>query len=55
VRATRLSALTQFSPTFGLIEFIAYYYQEVMSAILEASRKGTKNLSVLRVEQCEDG
>jgi hypothetical protein len=30
---------------YGLIELIAYYYQEIMSAILKASREGTKNLS----------
>jgi hypothetical protein len=28
--------------------------KKVMSAVLEASREGTKKLSVLRVEQCED-
>jgi hypothetical protein len=37
----------------GLIELIAYYYQEVASAVLEASRDRTKKLSVL-VEKCED-
>jgi hypothetical protein len=39
----------------GLIEFIAYYYEEVTSAVLEASTEGTKKLIILRVEQCEDG
>jgi hypothetical protein len=40
---------------YGLIELVAYYYREVMSAVLEANREGTKKLSVLRMEQCEDG
>jgi hypothetical protein len=35
---------------YGLIELIAYYYQEVASAVLEASREGTEKLSVLRCE-----
>jgi hypothetical protein len=39
----------------GLIELIAYYYQKVMSAVLEANLQGTQILSVLRVEKCEDG
>jgi hypothetical protein len=39
----------------SLIELIAYYFQEVMSVVLEANLQGTKKLSVLRVEQCEDG
>jgi hypothetical protein len=29
-------------------------YQEVASAVLEASKEGTEKLSVLRVDQCED-
>jgi hypothetical protein len=40
---------------YGLIELIAYHYQEVASVVLEASMKGMEKLSVLRVEQCEDG
>jgi hypothetical protein len=40
---------------YGLIELIAYYYQEVASEVLEASKEETKKLNVLRVEQCEDG
>jgi hypothetical protein len=40
---------------YGLIELIAYHYQEVASAVLEASREGMEKLSVLKVEQCEDG
>jgi hypothetical protein len=40
---------------YGLIELVAYHYQEVVSAVLEASREGMKKLSVLMVEQCEDG
>jgi hypothetical protein len=39
---------------YGLIEFIALYYQEVASALLVASREGMEKLSVLRVEQCEE-
>jgi hypothetical protein len=35
---------------YGLIELIAYHYQEVASAVLEGSREGMKKLSVLRVE-----
>jgi hypothetical protein len=38
---------------YRLIELVAYY-QEVASAVLEASREGMEKLSVLRVEQCED-
>jgi hypothetical protein len=38
---------------YGLIELIAYHYQEVVSAVLEASREGMEKLNVLRVEQCE--
>jgi hypothetical protein len=40
---------------YGLIELIAYHYQEVTGAVLEASREGIEKLSVLKVEQCEDG
>jgi hypothetical protein len=39
---------------YRLIELVAYHYQEVASAVLEASREGMEKLSVLRVEQCED-
>ena len=39
----------------GLIGLIAYYYQEVISAVLEACPEGTKKLSVLEPEQFEDG
>jgi hypothetical protein len=35
---------------YGLIELIAYYYIEVISAVLEAKWEGTKKLSVLGVE-----
>jgi hypothetical protein len=38
-----------------LIEFVAYHYQEVASAVLEATMEGMEKLSVLRVKQCEDG
>jgi hypothetical protein len=34
---------------------VAYHYQEVASAVLKASMEGIEKLSVLRVEQCEDG
>jgi hypothetical protein len=34
---------------------MAYYYQEVASAVLEANRKGMEKLNMLSVEQCEDG
>jgi hypothetical protein len=40
---------------YRLIELVAYHYQEVVSAVLEASREEMEKLSVLRVEQCEDG
>jgi hypothetical protein len=40
---------------YRLIELVAYYYQEVMSAVLEATIEGMEKLSILRVEQCEDG
>jgi hypothetical protein len=39
---------------YRLIELVAYHYQEVANAVLEASREGMNKLSVLRVEQCED-
>jgi hypothetical protein len=32
---------------YGLIEKIAYYYQEFMSAVFEANWEGTKKLSML--------
>jgi hypothetical protein len=40
---------------YRLIERVAYHYQEVASAVLEATMKGMEKLSVLWVEQCEDG
>jgi hypothetical protein len=40
---------------YELIELIAYHYQKVARAVLEASREGMKKLSVLRIELCEDG
>jgi hypothetical protein len=40
---------------YRLIELVAYHYQEVTNAILEATMEGMEKLSVLRVEQCEDG
>jgi hypothetical protein len=40
---------------YRLIELVAYHYQKVTSAVLEASREGIEKLSVLMVEQCEDG
>jgi hypothetical protein len=40
---------------YRLIELVAYHYQEVASAVLEAIMKGMEKLSVLRMEQCEDG
>ena len=43
------------SKVYRLIELVAYNYQQVASAVLEASREGMEKLSVLRVEQCEDG
>jgi hypothetical protein len=43
------------SEVYRLIELVAYYYQQVASVVLEASREGMEKLSVLRVEQCEDG
>jgi hypothetical protein len=44
-----------FTKMYGLIELIAWHYQEVASTVLKASREGMEKLSVLRVEQCEDG
>jgi hypothetical protein len=43
------------SKVYRLIELVAYYYQQVASAVVEASREGMEKLSVLRVKQCEDG
>jgi hypothetical protein len=40
---------------YRLIELVAYYYQEVVSIVLEATMEGMEKLNVLRVEQCEDG
>jgi hypothetical protein len=40
---------------YRLIELVAYHYQEVASAVLEAIMEGMEKLSMLRVEQCEDG
>jgi hypothetical protein len=39
---------------YRLIELVAHY-QEVTCAVLEATIEGMEKLSVLRVEQCEDG
>jgi hypothetical protein len=36
-------------------KLIAYYYQEVMSAVLKVNLEGTQKWSVLRVERCEGG
>jgi hypothetical protein len=40
---------------YRLIELVSYHYQEVASAVLEATTEGMEKLSMLRVEQCEDG
>jgi hypothetical protein len=40
---------------YKLIELVAYHYQKVASTVLEASREEIEKLSMLRVEQCEDG
>jgi hypothetical protein len=40
---------------YRLIELVAYQYQKVASIVLEATMKGMEKLSVLRVEQGEDG
>jgi hypothetical protein len=40
---------------YRLIELVAYHYQEVASAVLKATIEGIEKLSVLRVEQCENG
>jgi hypothetical protein len=40
---------------YRLIELAAYHYQEVTSAVLEAIMEGMEKLSMLRMEQCEDG
>jgi hypothetical protein len=47
--------ISYITKVYGLIELIAYHYQEVTSAVLEASREGMEKLSMLKVEQCEDG
>jgi hypothetical protein len=39
---------------YRLIELVAYHYQEVKSTILEATIKGMKKLSVIRMGRCED-
>jgi hypothetical protein len=38
-----------------LIELVAYHYQDVVSAVLKATMDGMEKLSMLRVEQYEDG
>jgi hypothetical protein len=38
-----------------LIELVAYHYQEVTSAVLEATMEGMEKLSMLRVDHCGDG
>jgi hypothetical protein len=43
------------SKVYRLIELVAYQYQKVMSTVLEATMEGMEKLSMLRVEQCEDG
>jgi hypothetical protein len=43
------------SKVYRLIELVAYQYQEVASTVLEAIMEGMDKLSVLRMEQCEDG
>jgi hypothetical protein len=43
------------SNVYRLIELVAYQYQEVGSTVLEATMEVIEKLSVLRVEQCEDG
>jgi hypothetical protein len=40
---------------YRLIELVVYHYQEVASAVSEATMEEMEKLSVLRVEQCEDG
>jgi hypothetical protein len=40
---------------YRLIELVAYHYQEVANAVLEASMEEMEKLSMLNVEQCEDG
>jgi hypothetical protein len=40
---------------YRLIELVAYHYQEVASAVLKATMEGMEKLSLLRMEQCEDG
>jgi hypothetical protein len=39
---------------YRLIELVAYRYQEVANAVLEATMEGMEKLRVLRVKQCED-
>jgi hypothetical protein len=43
------------SKVYRLIELVAYQYQEVASTVLEATMERMEKLSVLRVDQCEDG
>jgi hypothetical protein len=40
---------------YRLIELVAYQYQKVASIVLEATMEEMEKLSMLRVEQCEDG
>jgi hypothetical protein len=40
---------------YRLIELVAYYYQEFVSAVLKATMKGMEKPNVLKVEQCENG
>jgi hypothetical protein len=35
---------------YRLIELVAYHYQEIASAVFEATMEGMEKLSVLRVE-----
>jgi hypothetical protein len=50
-----LKVILYITKVYRLIELVAYHYQEVASAVLKATMKGMEKLSVLRVEQCEDG
>jgi hypothetical protein len=43
------------SKVYRLIELVAYQYQEVASTVLEATMEEIEKLSVLRMEQCDDG
>jgi hypothetical protein len=48
-------AILYVTKVYKFIELVAYHYQEVASAVLEATMEEIEKLSMLRMEQCEEG